>query len=166
VKHILEQRMSKSRTETATELLDSMHQVLPYFDQCDAVLKKRYAPGKWSVREILVHLADTETVLLDRLRRLAAENNPTLMAFDQDKWAGALFYGKRDLGVARQQYESARRSIIEMIRNLKPSVDKRAGMHSEAGRRTFGAVLATVLSHNQHHLKQIQAAAAGRTWKP
>jgi len=157
--------MSKPRSQTISELLDSLHKTLPFFDQPEAVLKKRYAPGKWTVREILVHLSDTETVHLDRLRRLASENNPMLMAFDQDKWASGLFYGKRDLNLARQQYEAARRNVIEIARNLNASIDKRSGVHNEAGPRTFGWVLEHIAEHNDHHLKQAQAAVDGKTWK-
>src|SRR5205823_7599552 len=87
---------------------------------------------------ILVHLSDTETVLLDRLRRLAAEKKPILMAFDENDWAAALFYKRRDLSLAGEQFEVARRSIIELARSLPASFDKKTGMHSEAGKRVFG----------------------------
>src|SRR5258708_4088447 len=113
--------MSQSRQKTISQLLDTMHGTMPFFDQPEAVLSKRYAPGKWTARELLVHLSDTEAVHLDRLRRLAAEDNPTLMAYDQDKWAAGLFYGKRDLNLAQQQYEAGRRAVIELARILKDS---------------------------------------------
>jgi hypothetical protein len=157
--------MSKTKDKVLSQLLDTMHRTLPYFDQPESALSKRYAPGKWTAREVLVHLADTEGVLLDRLRRLASEDNPTLMAFDQDKWQKQMFYSKRDLTVARMNYEASRRSIVELIRNLPESVNKRTGTHSEAGKLSFGLMLDRVTRHNAHHLEQIKAAVEGRPWK-
>jgi hypothetical protein len=157
--------MSKAKDNTVSQLLGTMHRTLPYFDLSEAPLGKRYAPGKWTAREVLVHLADTEGVLLDRLRRLASENNPTLMAFDQDKWQQRMFYSRRDLNVARMNYEASRRGIIELIRNLPESVKNRTGTHSEAGKISFGFMLDRVIRHNAHHLEQIKAAVEGRRWK-
>ena len=154
------------RAAVIQQLLDSLHATLPYFDQPEAALNRSYGPGKWTMREILVHLSDTETVYLDRLRRLAAEPNPTLMSFDENLWAKNLFYGSRDLGLVRQQYEAARRSIIEMARKLDEAVYANTGTHSIAGKKVFAKVLAGHPDHNAHHLEQIKAIAEGRTWKP
>jgi len=145
-------------------LYKTFHETLPYFDQADSMQNKSYAPGKWTMRELLVHLSDCEAVYIDRLRRLAAEENPTLQAFDENKWASGLFYKKRDLTVARFQYEAARRGIIEMARTLDEKVDTNKGTHSEAGTRTFGQVLASHPEHNAHHLEQLKAIVEGRTW--
>ncbi len=143
-----------------------MHETAQYFDASAKTLNKSYGPGKWTMRQILVHLADAESVLLDRLRRMAAEKNPVLMAFDENLWASALFYKKRDLDLARQQFEASRRTIIEMARMLPASFDNKTGTHSEAGKRVFGKVLGHVAEHNAHHLEQIRAIAAGKRWKP
>ena len=88
------------------------------------------------------------------------------MAFDENLWAGALFYKKRDLNLARQQFEAARRSVIELARVLPLNFDKKTGTHSEAGTRTFGEVLGHVAEHNAHHLEQARAIAMGKRWKP
>jgi hypothetical protein len=116
------------------------------------------------MQQILVHLSDSETVLLDRLRRLLSEKQPLLLAFDQDRWAKELFYPKRSLELARSQYIIARLCVIELAKTLPIKADEKAGTHSEAGPMTFGKVLARVASHNAHHLEQLEAIAAGRTW--
>ncbi|HYG76166.1 MAG TPA: DinB family protein [Planctomycetota bacterium] len=152
------------RDAAVSRLIDSLHETLKYFDQPVATMERSYGPGKWTLREILVHLSDTETVLLDRLRRLAAEEKPLLTAFDENRWASTLFYKQRDLNLARAQFEAARRGIIELVRTLPDSFDSKTGMHSEAGPLTFGQMLEKVGSHNVHHLEQIKAIAEGRTW--
>ena len=153
-----------ARETIIKDLISTLHDTLRFFDESVAVLNKNYAPGKWSMREILIHLSDCETVHLDRLRRLAAENNPMLMAFDQDRWASALLYQRRDLSLARAQYEAGRRQVMELARILAPEIDSRVGTHSEAGTRSFGWVLEHVAIHNTHHLDQIRAIKEGRTW--
>src|SRR5687768_58019 len=106
--------MNAARHEAIERLRQTHSEMLPLFDSSPALLAKPYATGKWTFRQVLIHLSDTETVLLDRLRRLASEPNPTLMAFDQDLWAAGLFYDKRDLALARLQFDVARKSVLEL----------------------------------------------------
>ena len=141
-----------------------MQQTLALFDGPRAAFGKSYAPGKWTLRELLIHISDTETVLLDRLRRIASEEKPTLAAFDQDRWAKALLYDSRDMHVVKLQFQAARRSIIELASGLDESVDAKVGIHSEAGPLTFGQVLKKVVDHTHHHLDQAKAAIEGRSW--
>jgi hypothetical protein len=154
------------REKLTAQLISSMRETLALFDQAEAVMNRSYAPGKWTLREILVHLSDTETVLLDRLRRLAAEEEPTLMAFDENRWAAGLFYKTRDLAIARIQFEAARRSVIELLSTLNEKVDENVGTHSEAGTRTFEQISNHVYDHCAHHLEQARAIVEGRTWSP
>lgn len=157
------------RTALVQQLFDTLHATLPYYDQPDAVLNRSYAPGtpgKWTMREILCHLSDNEAVFLDRLRRLASEPNPTLMNMDENAWAVKLSYQTRDLPLVRAQQDVVRRSVIELARTLDETVDNNAGTHSTAGRRTFGQILAGVVSHNAHHLEQLKAIAENRPWTP
>ncbi|MCK6471547.1 MAG: DinB family protein [Planctomycetes bacterium] len=158
--------MSASRTGAIKELQASLKATLHHFDRPAAVQKRSYAPGKWTMREMLVHISDTEAVLLDRLRRLAADRKPVLQGFDQDEWARGLRYAKRDLKLARLQFEAARRGILELLRLVPAKTFARAGRHSEYGRLTFAWVLDKVVKHNAHHLEQLDAIAAGKIWTP
>jgi hypothetical protein len=155
--------MSK-RQKLVDELFTSMQETLALFDGPRAAFGKSYAPGKWTLRDLLIHISDTETVLLDRLRRIASDEKPLLAAFDQDRWAKALLYDSRDMHVVKLQFQAARRSIIELAAGLDESVDAKIGMHTEAGPITFGHVLKKVVDHTAHHLDQAKAAIEGRTW--
>ena len=152
------------RDDAIRNLQRLMNETLPYFSAPREQLDRAYAPGKWTLREVLVHLSDSETVILDRLRRAAAEPAPHFDAFDQDRWAELLQYKTRDLSVARAQFEAARRSIIELASTMPLEVDARTGVHSETGTRSFAQLLAAVQTHNAHHLAQAKACAEGRTW--
>jgi len=158
--------MAELRSEYRARLLKSMHETLAFFDASAATLSRAYAPGKWTLQQVLVHLSDTQTVLLERLRRLASSENPSLLAFDPDAWADKLFYGSRELNVAKLQFEAATRSILELARTLPESTDARTGTHSQSGTRSFAQILEMSATHTEHHLEQARAIVAGQTWTP
>ncbi len=137
---------------------------LRYFSANSHLLQQTYAPGKWTAHMVLVHLADAVGVQLDRLRRLQADDKPLLWAFDQNRWASHLMYEQRDLNIAAALFVANIDAIIEMANIVPADRFERVGIHSEAGRKTFGEVLSFVHWHNRHHLDQIEAAVAGRTW--
>src|SRR5215467_3680316 len=85
---------------------------LGYFDLSDEQLGRSYAPGKWPIRFILHHLADAETVLYDRIRRIISEPRQVLWAFDQDAWANALNYAQMPLDLSRGMYDAIRTRLI------------------------------------------------------
>jgi len=154
------------REAAVNDLLKSLHETTALFDQPADVMQRAYAPGKWNLRQLLVHLSDAECVLLDRLRRVAADTKPTLVAFDQDLWANHLFYNQRDLALARLQFDSARRNVIELVRTVPADYDSKTGTHTEAGTLTFADILGKIIKHNSHHLEQARAIVAGQTWAP
>lgn len=153
------------RQELINGLSSSLRETLALFDRPAADLAKRYGPGKWSAREILIHLADAEAVLLERLRRILSEKAPLLLAFDQDRWVTGLRYDARDLSVAKLQFQAARQSLIELIKLAGDAADSKTGMHSENGPVTFGHIIQMVQRHTLHHLEQVRAALEGREWK-
>lgn len=130
---------------------------LPLFDLPERQLGRRYRRGGWTAREVLVHIADCETVYLDRIRRIIAQDKPLLTAFDQDGWADRLGYAGRDLGVAQSLFVAARSSIIELLDAHRAEAD-RVGIHTEVGVVTLGQIAEKVANHNQHHLAQVRQA--------
>ncbi|HYE04003.1 MAG TPA: DinB family protein [Planctomycetota bacterium] len=140
--------------------------VAPFFAGDAATQARTYAPGKWTVRQLLLHLADSQTAMLDRLFRLAGEDAPILMNFDENRWAERLAYDRRDLAVAGGLYRAGAATIADLCRTLPPTADARQGMHSLGGLRSFAQQLAYCAEHSAHHLEQIAAAAAGRSWPP
>jgi uncharacterized damage-inducible protein DinB len=154
------------RAELVQCLYRSMHETLAAFDAPAAALDRSYAPGKWTLREMLLHMSDTETVLLERLRRTIAEDKATFTPFDENLWAKRLNYTTRDLGLARIQFEAARRNVIELAQTTDPKLDANVGTHTEAGPQTLAQNLSKVAKHTDHHLEQVRAMIAGTTWAP
>jgi uncharacterized damage-inducible protein DinB len=134
------------------------------FAAAPAALARPYAVGKWSGRQVLLHLTDACGAQLDRLRRLQADPRPLLWAFDQDAWMQHLAPAERDLGIAGALFTATLDAIVELARMVPADRQQRAGIHSEIGRKTFAEVLAFVHEHNQHHFAQARAAIAGTTW--
>jgi uncharacterized damage-inducible protein DinB len=152
------------RQQALSDLDATRDALLPWFAASD--LHRSYAPGKWTAHEILVHLADAETVLLDRVRRLASEGKPLLWAFEQDAWVTRLSYRTRDLARAGRLFAAARESLIELATNFDEATLERGGVHSERGKVTLVETLIGLTRHCRHHLGQVQAIAAGVPWDP
>ena len=144
--------------EIITRLEAARDRTLGYFDLSDEQLEGRYAPGKWTVRFLLHHLADAETVLFDRIRRTISEPRQVLWAFDQDLWAKD--YAQMPLDVSRQVFHSARASIIYQAGLHYEKNGHREYVHSETGVRTLKDEFDKVAWHNEHHLQQIESALA------
>src|SRR5207253_1934875 len=94
-------------------------------------------PDKWSVRFILHHLADAETVLFDRIRRVLSEPRQVLWAFDQSAWARGLDYGSRPLLLSRRLYEATRESVIYYAALHYERSSQLEFVHSATGVRTL-----------------------------
>lgn len=139
-------------------------ETLRYFDLGAADLARTYAPGKWPVRFILHHLADSETVLFDRIRRVLSEPRQVLWVFDQDAWAKGLDYSQVPLDLSRQVYASVRNAIIYYVRLHYEMHGHLEFVHSVTGVRTLKDEFDKVASENEHHLRQIRAALSGTPW--
>jgi len=148
------------------QLEDTRDQTLAFFALSESDLSRTYAPGKWPVRFILHHLADAETVLYDRIRRILSEPRQVLWVFDPDAWATGLDYSSVPLDISRLVYESVRRGIIYYARLHYEQKGHLEFVHSVTGVRTLRDELEKVASHNEHHLGQINAALSNRSAPP
>jgi hypothetical protein len=144
--------------DIVTRLEAARDRTLEYFKASDQQLARSYAPGKWTVRFILHHLADAETVLFDRIRRVISEPRQVLWAFDQDAWAKGLDYSRVPLDLSRRMYESVRAGVIYQARQHYDKSGHLAFVHSETGVRTLKDEFDKVAWHNEHHLEQIASA--------
>jgi hypothetical protein len=115
------------------------------------------APGKWSAREIVAHLADCEAVFAFRLRQTLAEENPTIQAFDQEKWAAV--YEAYDLASALEAFSALRRWNVALIRSLEPGAFRRKMTHPERGTMTFQTLVETMGGHDLNHIGQLERIA-------
>jgi len=119
-------------------------------------LLARPVPGKWSVLEVVCHLADFEPVFADRMKRVIAEDRPTLLGADENRFAAALAYHDRDLQEELAVIEQTRRQMARILRKQSPDVLQRVGVHNERGPRTLEQLLTGASNHIPHHVRFIQ----------
>lgn len=147
-----------SAEDLIRELQRTRDETVRYFSLGEAELERTYAPGKWSVRFILHHLADSETVFFDRVRRVISEPRQVIWVVDQDAWATGLDYDRLPLVLSRRVYEPVRAAIIYYAGLHYERNGKREFVHSESGVRTLASEFDKVAAHNEHHLGQIRVA--------
>lgn len=121
--------------------------------------ESREAPGEWSPRQVVHHLADSEMTSAIRLRRLIAEENPVIVGYDQDLFADRLFYD-RPVESSLAAFKAARDSTVSILRLLDETQWQRAGTHSESGRFSVEDWLAIYAVHAVEHADQIRRARA------
>ena len=119
-------------------------------------LGARPIPGKWSAREIVHHLGDSETTSAIRIRRLLAEDNPVIQGYDQDQFATKLRYNERDMGVALEAFRYARASTVPLLEIMTEEDWQRAGTHTESGAYTAEDWLRIYAAHAHNHAAQIK----------
>jgi hypothetical protein len=125
----------------------------------DAALDRRPGPGTWSAREIVHHLADSEMTSAIRLRRLIAEENPTIVGYDQEVFAQRLSYD-RPIAASLEAFRWARSSTAEILDRLTDAEWARAGTHSESGPYSVERWLEIYAEHAVKHAAQIRRALA------
>lgn len=129
-------------------------------------LRRPEGPGKWSVAEVLQHLADTEMVYGVRGRLVLSEDRPPIQGFDQDRWASLFRYAEAEPGHALAQLGALRAGNLLIWRSLGPAELARVGMHSERGPETVTLMLRMMAAHDLVHRRQIErvlgGSAAGR----
>jgi hypothetical protein len=133
-------------------------ETLQYFELTGSELEATSAPGKWSVRFILHHLADSESVMAERIRRVLSEGRRVLWATDQDAWAQHLDYARMPLALSRDIYASARAGVRYLAEAHYEERGHLEWVHSETGVRTLRAEFDKIAAHNETHLEQIRTA--------
>jgi hypothetical protein len=118
-------------------------------------LTARPVHGKWSTLEVVCHLADFEPVLADRMKRVIAEDRPTLQGADETRFAAALAYHQREVEEELAIVEKTRRQMARILRTLPDGALARVGVHSERGPRTLEQLLTGATGHIPHHVKFI-----------
>jgi hypothetical protein len=113
------------------------------------------APGKWSIREITAHLADTEIVAGMRLRQMLGESKPLLTVFDQDAWAKAFEYNERDVAASLETFRTLRAVNAALLDTMPAGAFHREGIHPERGVTTVGEWVERFTKHVERHAQQI-----------
>jgi uncharacterized damage-inducible protein DinB len=125
-------------------------------------LDRRPAPGKWSITEILAHLADTELVGGWRMRLILGQNGAPVHAFDQDVWAGAFNYQGMDPKKSLERFRVLREANVALLKSLSKEQWDSYGMHQERGKETIAHIVRMFAGHDVNHLGQVEQLAKAR----
>lgn len=130
----------------------------------DGEMKAMPIPGKWSTQQVVIHLADAEAAMADRIRRIVAEDKPLLVAWDENQFAARLHYDAQSVNDALQMVILTRRQLARVLRKLPDGDFDRVGQHSERGPITAAETVKFANWHLDHHLKFIaeKRAALGK----
>jgi hypothetical protein len=123
-------------------------------------LRKRPAPDKWSVTEIVAHLADAEIVIAWRMRAILGAPGTAIQAYDQDAWVKAGHYEKRDQRKCIEQFRVMREANLGLLKSLTPEQWKHHGMHAERGHETLEHIVQLIAGHDINHIQQIERILA------
>jgi len=123
-------------------------------------LQWRPEPGEWSVHEIIVHCADSETSGYTRIRMLAVEPEPLLVGYDQDEWATAFAYHARSIDDSLAVVKAVRHHTATLIRTFPDAWWDHRGRHTESGVYTSEDWLRTYGVHLSDHADQIRRNVA------
>src|SRR5262249_4428305 len=115
----------------------------------------RPVPGRWSTLEVVCHLADFDPIIADRMKRVIAEDRPALLGADENRFAHALAYHKRDVTEDLEIIARTRRQMPRTLRRLPDDALARVGVHNERGPRPLEQLLTGASGHIQHHVKFI-----------
>jgi len=121
-----------------------------------AKLRKRPAPEKWSVAEILAHLADVEIVIGWRMRSILGNPGTAVQAYDQNAWVIAGHYEKRDPRKSIELQRAVREANLALLKTLSPEQWKQFGQHAERGRESIEHIVRMVAGHDINHIQQIE----------
>jgi hypothetical protein len=124
-------------------------------------LGRRPAPGKWSVTEILAHLAETEWVIGWRLRSIINSNGIAIQAFDQDEWAKTSNYAKQGPKKSLALFRMLRDENLALLKSIPKEKWENYGMHTERGQESIARIFQLIAGHDLNHLAQV-AGLVGR----
>jgi len=122
-------------------------------------LRTPEAEGRWSVGQVLRHLADTDVVWGWRMRLILAQDRPTITGFDQDLWADRLDYAHADPNESLETFAVLRRDNLRLIERATPADLERVGVHAERGEESAGYLVRLYAGHDLMHLAQIDRIA-------
>ncbi|HTD25265.1 MAG TPA: DinB family protein [Terriglobales bacterium] len=119
-------------------------------------LMRRPAPGKWSVVEIVAHLADAEIAISWRLRQILSSNAIPIQAYDQDSWATTLDYAHRDSKQSLEDFRVLRNSNVALLKTVPRKLWENYGIHQERGNESVAHIVRMIAGHDLNHLQQIE----------
>ena len=125
-----------------------------------ARLRRRPVPEKWSVSEVIAHLADGEIVGAFRMRLILGSPGAAVAAYDQDKWITSGHYDRRDPRKSLEQFRVLREGNLALLKSLEPEQWQHYGMHSERGQESIEHIVRMFAGHDINHLQQVEEILA------
>ena len=122
---------------------------------CREELLARPGPGKWSIQELVIHLADGDAIAVDRMKRVIAEDNPTLLCADEQAYVDRLFCDEQSTEDALELFDLGRRQFARILRALPEEAFDRVGIHNVVGKLTLAQLVKTYVDHLVTHLRRI-----------
>jgi DinB superfamily len=119
-------------------------------------LARRPAPERWSIAEILAHLADGELVVGCRIRQIFGRNAVPIHAFDQDVWATTFKYRSRDAKASLETFRVLRESNLALLKAVPKKLWENYGVHEERGPESVAHILRMLAGHDLNHLRQVE----------
>ena len=113
-------------------------------------------PGTWSIQQIVLHMMDSDLIASDRMKRVAAEDHPTLVGYNETAFAKTLAYDAIPAQDACEIFRLNRRITAELLRRLPDAAFKRTGLHTERGEESLEHLVSGYTDHLEHHLKFIR----------
>jgi hypothetical protein len=126
----------------------------------EADVRREEAPGKWSILQVIGHLADQELVNGWRIRSIVAEDQPPLRGYDQDRWAARLRYDAAPTRLAIEELDVLRRRNLRLFDALTDEEWERTGLHSERGPESVRRICRLTAAHDLLHRRQIERIRA------
>jgi uncharacterized damage-inducible protein DinB len=119
-------------------------------------LREAEGPGKWSISQVLHHLADSEVVWAWRIRLILAHDRPPLTGYDQDLWADRLHYEQGDPFDALAVFAVLRTANLRLVERASPADLQRVGVHAERGEESLAHLVRLYAGHDLLHLRQVE----------
>lgn len=117
-------------------------------------------PGTWSIRQIVVHLLESELAAVHRMRRIGAEESPLLIAYDESALARGLHYERCDLALATRMFADLRRFTAAWLRTMPPEAFARVGIHNLRGKVSLGEMVGMYVAHLNGHMTHLRKKRA------
>jgi hypothetical protein len=152
--HVDGQDALKVQRSTAPKLKKLIHGLTP------RQLQWRPEPAKWSIAEILAHLADAEIVASWRMRSVIGQDGITIQPFDQDSWASVFQYHKREAKHSLEVFRVLRENNLAMLKEIPRETWNHHGMHLERGKETVAHLTRMFAGHDANHVVQIERIAS------
>ena len=154
VKQVMDLLGDRDPFAVQEELLSVLEKEIAGLD--DAILRRPEKPGKWSILQVLQHLADSELVFRYRMRLVLAQPGAEIPAIDQDSWAAGLKYNEADPADTLEFLRTLREANFKMLRSLSDEQMERYGLHSERGPESVRKMMRMTAGHDLLHRNQIK----------